>query len=461
MTQKSLVILGAGPAGYSAAFLAAERGLKVTLVDPRATLGGVCLNEGCIPSKTLLHAAKLLKAQKYAADYGIQYNKPKINLDALRQRVNDVMGQLTGGLDGIANRRKVEVVCAAASFIDDKTLQITGEGIDEQWQFEQVLITTGSSAISLPNWPQDERIWSANEALEIREIPKQMAIVGGGIIGLEMATVYSALGSEITIVEMADQIAPGCDQKAARTLAKKLKAEGCTIHTKTQVSAVSASKKHLTLSCDGQFEGDIKADVILQSIGRRPATAGLGLEQAGVTLTERGAIQTDPFGATKIPNIFAAGDVVGGAMLAHRASHQAKAVIETLCGHPEPWSDHMVPSVAYTHPEVAWVGLNESDAKAAGIKAKSTSFPWAANGRSIAQNAQDGFCQLIYDTESGRILGATLMGEEAGELIAEVSVAIEMGANLEDIAHTVHAHPTRSESVTMAAQLALGICTDF
>lgn len=451
------IVLGAGPGGYACAFRAADLGRDVVLVDPRATLGGACLNEGCIPSKTLLHAAEVIREAAEISDWGISLGKPKIDLDALRARKDAIVGQLTGGLNGLAKRRKVELIRGTASFTGPKSLDIDGES----WTFDQAVIAAGSSPVQLPGWPEEDRIWDSSAALELRAVPKRLAIVGGGIIGLEMATVYAALGSQVTVVEFMEQIAPGADAEAVRILHSELERQGVTIHVSTRVAAVKTTKPALVLTCEGAFDGDIKADAVIQAVGRRANGPKVDPQAAGVELDDRGVIAVDHSCRTNVDGIFAIGDVTGNPMLAHRATHQGHVAAEAASGHAAALDTDLIPAVAYTSPELAWVGLTQAQAKQQGIAHKVASFPWAASGRNLSSGGGDGLTKLVYCPETHRLLGATLVGTNAGELLAECVLAIEMGATLEDIALTVHAHPTVSETVAFAAERALGTLTDL
>lgn len=467
LIEKDLVVIGGGPGGYSAAFRAADLGRTVDLIDHRDVLGGVCLNEGCIPSKALLHATDAIRVAREAEDFGIAFGEAHIDFGRLRERTEKVIDSLTGGLAQIAARRKVSHTNASAHFIDAHSVVVKGVNVDEIWTFKQLIIATGSSPILLPGWPQDDRIWDAASALELREIPKHLVIVGGGIIGLEMACIYRGLGSKVTIIEATVQLAGGCDLQAALLLQKSLQARGCVIHTQTRVSGLRHPKASLVITCknllDDSTKGEfsIKASHVLQSVGRVANTESLQVANAGLTLDEKQQIVTDTTGQSSVTGIYAVGDVTGGPMLAHRAAHQGHIAAEACCGHPADWNDALVPSVAYTQPEVAWVGLSEEQARALNIDCESTTFPWAANGRSLAHGTTEGFTKLIYATDSQRLIGATLVGDNAGELVAGITQSIEMGVNLVDVAQTIHPHPTRSETIGMAAQLALGLCTDL
>jgi dihydrolipoamide dehydrogenase len=456
-THADLIVLGAGPGGYACAFRAADLGRKVVLVDPRATLGGVCLNEGCIPSKALLHAAQVIREASEITDWGVSFAAPQIDLDALRARKDGIVAQLTGGLTGLAKRRKVTTVRGTATFTGPQSLEIDGVA----WTFGQAVIAVGSAPVRLPGWPEDDRIWDSSAALELRTIPDRLAIVGGGIIGLEMATVYAALGSQVTVIEFKDQIAPGADAEAARILRAAMEHQHITFHTSTKVANVTASDAALVLACEGRFVGKIEADAVIQAVGRRSNGALVNAKAAGVAIDDRGIIAVDRSCRTNVETIFAIGDVTGNPMLAHRATHQGHVAAEVASGHAAALDTDLIPSVAYTSPELAWVGITPAQAKEAGIAHKVTSFPWAASGRNLASGGGDGVTKLIYDPASHRILGATLIGANAGELLAEAVLAMEMGATLEDIAGTVHAHPTLSETLAFAAERALGTLTDL
>jgi len=451
------LVIGAGPGGYACAFRAADLGRDVTIVDAREALGGVCLNEGCIPSKALLHAAEVIGEARHMSGWGITFGAPKIDLDALRAKKDSIVGHLTGGLGAIAGRRKVKTRQGTARFSGPDTVTIDGKTLG----FKQAVIAVGSSPITLPGWPEDPRIWDSTAALELRAIPERLAIVGGGIIGLEMATIYSALGSDVTVIELADGLAAGADPQAVALLRTALEDDGITIHTATQVQTVKAAKTALTLACSGAFTGEIQADAIIQSVGRRANGGQIDAQAAGLTVTAQGVITADTAGQTAQPNIFAIGDVTGNPMLAHRATHQGHIAAEVACGHRAALDTALIPSVAYTNPELAWVGLTEAQAKAEGHTIKTSSFPWAASGRNLASGGGDGLTKLVYDPATNRLLGATIIGRHAGELLSELTLAMEMGATLEDIALTVHAHPTLSETTAFAAERALGTLTDL
>lgn len=457
MTHVDLIVLGAGPGGYACAFRAADLGRKVVLVDPRATLGGVCLNEGCIPSKALLHAAQVIREAQDMASWGIGFGAAQIDLDRLRSKKDQIVAQLTGGLSGLAGRRKVKVMRGTATFSGPNGIDVDGTALT----FDQAVIAVGSSPVRLPGWPDDDRIWDSTAALDLKSVPERLTIVGGGIIGLEMATVYAALGSQVTVIEFMDQIAPGADAEAVRILLAAMADQGILFHISTKVTKVTATKAALTVSCDGVFAGDISADAIIQAVGRRSNGPQVKPEAARVRMDDRGIIEVDPCCRTSVGHIFAIGDVTGNPMLAHRATHQGHIAAEVACGHAAAFDTALIPSVAYTNPELAWVGLTQAQAKNANIAFKVSSFPWAASGRNLASGGGDGLSKLVYDPETHRILGASIVGPNAGELLAEVVLAMEMGATLQDIALTVHAHPTRSETLAFAAERALGTLTDL
>jgi len=452
-----LIVLGAGPGGYACAFRAADLGRKVVMVDPRARLGGVCLNVGCIPSKALLHAAEVIREARHINDWGISTGKSSVDLYKLRAKKDGIVGQLTTGLNGLAKRRKVQTIRGTAQFTSDKSLDIDGES----WSFDQAVIAVGSAPVRLPGWPEDDRIWDSTDALELRDIPKRLAIVGGGIIGLEMATIYAALGSAVTVIEFMDQVAPGADAEAVAVLHAAFEAEGVTIHIGTKVTEVKATKSALTLKCEGGYEGSIKADAAIQAVGRRSNGGLVAPEAAGVDIDDRGVIHVDTSCRTNVAGIFAIGDVTGNPMLAHRATHQGHIAAEVVSGHAAALDTDFIPSVAYTNPELAWAGLTEAQAKDQGITHKTANFPWAASGRNLASGGGDGLTKLVYCPNTHRLLGASIVGRNAGELLAECVLAMEVGARLEDIALTVHAHPTLSETIAFSAERALGTLTDL
>ncbi|WIH04533.1 dihydrolipoyl dehydrogenase [Xanthomonas translucens pv. graminis] len=464
-----MVVLGAGPGGYTAAFRAADLGLDTVLIERYPSLGGVCLNVGCIPSKALLHAAAVIDEVAHAGDFGVTFSAPKIALDKLRTYKENVVGKLTGGLASMAKQRKVRTVTGVASFVSPNELEIVGaDGKTQLLRFEFCIIAAGSQAVKLPNFPwDDKRVMDSTDALELQEIPKTLLVVGGGIIGLEMATVYSALGSKVSVVEFMDQLMPGADKDLVKPLADRLKKQGVEIHLKTKATEVKADKKGITVSFEAAAAGETPAlgatsyDRVLVAVGRSPNGKKIGAEKAGVNVTERGFIPVDRQMRSNVPHIFAIGDIVGNPMLAHKATHEGKLAAEVAAGEKKEWVARVIPSVAYTNPEIAWVGVTETEAKARGLKVGVAKFPWAASGRAIGIGRTEGFTKLIFDEETHRIVGGAIVGVHAGDLLAEIGLAIEMGAEAEDIGHTIHAHPTLSESVGMAAEVYDGTITDL
>ncbi|WP_426803139.1 dihydrolipoyl dehydrogenase [Xanthomonas campestris] len=464
-----MVVLGAGPGGYTAAFRAADLGLDTVLIERYASLGGVCLNVGCIPSKALLHAAAVIDEVAHAGDFGVDFGQPKITLDKLREYKEKVVGKLTGGLASMAKQRKVRTVTGVASFVSPNELEIVGDdGKSQLLRFEHCIIAAGSQAVKLPNFPwDDKRVMDSTDALELHDIPKTLLVVGGGIIGLEMATVYSALGSKVTVVEFMDQLMPGADKDLVKPLADRLKKQGVEVHLKTKATDVKADAGGITVSFEAATEGEkpgLQAtayDRVLVAVGRTPNGKKIGADKAGVTITERGFIPVDRQMRTNVPHIFAIGDIVGNPMLAHKATHEGKLAAEVAAGEKKEWVARVIPSVAYTNPEIAWVGVTETEAKAKGLKVGVAKFPWAASGRAIGIGRTEGFTKLIFDEDTHRIIGGAIVGVHAGDLLAEIGLAIEMGAEAEDIGHTIHAHPTLSESVGMAAEVYDGTITDL
>ncbi|HVI57994.1 MAG TPA: dihydrolipoyl dehydrogenase [Luteimonas sp.] len=460
----AMVVLGAGPGGYAAAFRAADLGLDTVLVERYPILGGVCLNVGCIPSKALLHAAAVIDEAQHASDYGVDFGKPAIALDKLRAYKEKVVGQLTKGLAGMSKQRKVRVATGSAKFVSPNELEIAGgDGKAQLLRFEHCIIAAGSQAMKLPGFPWDDpRVMDSTDALELADIPGKLLVVGGGIIGLEMATVYRALGSQVTVVELADQLMPGADADLVKPLADRLKKQGVAIHLKTRVVDAKAQKDGIACS----FEGDSipegkRFDRVLVAVGRVPNGGKLDAPKAGVRVGERGFIEVDAQMRTNVPHIFAIGDLVGQPMLAHKATHEGKLAAEVAAGQKKEWVARVIPSVAYTDPEIAWVGVTEAEARAKGLKVGTGKFPWAASGRAIGLGRTEGFTKLVFDEATHRIVGAGIVGVHAGDLIAEAALAIEMGCEAEDIGHTIHPHPTLSESVGMAAEVYDGTITDL
>ncbi len=459
----ALLVLGAGPGGYTAAFRGADLGLDTVLVERYPNLGGVCLNVGCIPSKALLHAAAVIDEAAHAADYGVSFGAPKIALDTLRAYKEKVVGQLTKGLAGMAKQRKVRTVTGVGKFVSANEVEVSNGDGSKLVRFEHCIIAAGSQPVKLPSFPWDDpRIMDSTDALNLADIPKRLLVVGGGIIGLEMATVYRALGSEVTVVELLDQLMPGADPDLVKPLAERLKKQGVSVHLKVKTGAVQAQKKGIKVS----FEGD-KApepalfDRVLVAVGRAANGGKLDAQKAGVQVSERGFIPVDRQMRTNVPHIFAIGDLVGQPMLAHKATHEGKLAAEVAAGEKREWVARVIPSVAYTDPEIAWVGITESEAKAKGLNIGVGKFPWAASGRAIGIGRTEGFTKLIFDEASQRVIGAGIVGVHAGDLIAELALAIEMGCEAGDIGHTIHPHPTLSESVAMAAEVYEGTITDL
>src|SRR5215211_354490 len=462
--QADVLVLGAGPGGYSAAFRAADLGKAVVLVDSSPILGGVCLNVGCIPSKALLHAARVIAETKEMAEHGLAFGEPAVDLDKLREWKDSVVKRLTGGLAGLARQRKVKVVTGLGAFASPNHLEVTADdGSRTMVGFEQAIIASGSEPVTLPFIPHDdERVVDSTGALELGSVPERLLVVGGGIIGLEMATVYAELGSKITVVELLDQLIPGADKDLVNPLFKWISKRYDAIHLTTKVTKVEATADGLVVHFEGAKAPETATfDQVLVAVGRRPNGRSIGAERAGVTVDERGFINVDKQQRTNMPHIFAIGDVVGQPMLAHKASHEGHVAAEVAAGQPSYFDVRGIPSVAYTDPEVAWAGVTENEAKAAGVTYGKGSFPWAANGRSLSLGRDEGMTKLLFDEASHRLIGAAAVGPNAGELIAEPALAVEMGADAADIALTVHPHPTLSETVGMSAEAFEGTITDL
>lgn len=457
-----VVVLGAGPGGYTAAFRAADLGKQVVLIERYSTLGGVCLNVGCIPSKALLHAAKTLTEAKEASLYGIQFGQPEIDIGRLRSWKESVVGKLTKGLSMLARQRRVTTLHGTGRFVNPHLIGIeTPEGI-KTVSFDHCIIAAGSSAARIPGFPDDERIIDSTGALALAGIPERMLILGGGIIGLEMATVYHALGARISIVERMAQLIPGADADLVKPLHKRLKDECEAIYLNTSVSRIESDKAGLQVFFEGeQVPGPQRYDRVLVAVGRRPNGKLINAEAAGVNVDERGFIAVDKQMRTNVPHIFAIGDIVGDPMLAHKASHEGKIAAEVIVGHKVAFDARTIPSVAYTDPEIAWMGLTETEAEKQGVAYEKAVFPWAASGRAITMAREEGMTRLLFDKDTKRILGAGMVGPHAGELIAETVLALEMGADMQDIGLTIHPHPTLSETVLFAAELAEGTITDL
>jgi dihydrolipoamide dehydrogenase len=461
--QAQVVVIGAGPGGYTAAFRAADLGLNVVLVEKYSTLGGVCLNVGCIPSKALLHSAKVIDEAKSMESHGVVFGAPKIDVDKIREYKDGVVGQLTKGLAGMAKMRKVKVVQGTAKFTSKNTLAIEGNDEVKSINFENCIIAAGSRVVKLPFLPEDDRIVDSTGALELKNVPEKMLILGGGIIGLEMATVYRALGSSIDVVEMADQLIPAADKDVIKPFHRYVSKQYNSIMLETSVTKVEAKDDGLYVTFEGKKapKEPVRYDKILSAVGRRPNGDLVDAEKAGVKVDERGFIAVDKQLRTNVPNIYAIGDLVGQPMLAHKATHEAHVVAEVIAGKKHAFEPQCIPSVAYTDPEIAWVGLTEKEAKEKGIDFGVGTFPWAASGRAIGAGRTEGFAKSIYDKKTNRIIGAAVVGINAGEIIGEAGLAIEMGCDAEDIALTVHAHPTLSESLAFSAEAYEGTCTDL
>ncbi len=458
-----VLVLGAGPGGYTAAFRAADLGKKVTLVERYDSLGGVCLNVGCIPSKALLHTAQIINEADHMKANGVSFGKPKIDLNGVNGFKDKVVTKLTGGLKQLAKKRKVEVVTGVGEFIDANHLKVVHGGNETSIQFEHCVIAAGSQATEIPSFPNDdERLIDSTGALELTNVPKKLLIIGGGIIGLEMATVYHALGSEITVVEFMDSLIPGCDKDLVRPLNKIIKKRYKEIHLSTKVTEIKAQKNGLKVNFEGAKAPESQVyDKVLVAVGRRPNGLKIGAENAGIQVDEAGFIQVDNQMRTNVANIFAIGDIVGNPMLAHKATHEAKVAAEVISGMKSSFEPMTIPSVAYTDPEIAWMGLSETEAKEQGVEYEKGAFPWAASGRSLGLDRDEGLTKVLFDKESKRILGAGIVGPNAGELIAEAVLALEMGADAEDISLTIHAHPTLSETFNFAAEMVEGTITDL
>ena len=466
-----MLVLGSGPGGYSAAFRAADLGLKTVLVERYQTLGGVCLNVGCIPSKALLHIAAVMDETKTLAEHGIAFGAPQVDLDKLRGWKDKVVGKLTGGLTGMAKARKVEVVRGLGQFLDPHHLEVEltegpsqgKTGAKKVIKFAQAIIAAGSEVMRLPFIPEDPRVLDSTSALELKSIPKRMLVIGGGIIGLEMGTVYSTLGSRLDVVEMLDGLMPGADRDLVRVWEKMNKPRFDRIMLSTKTTAVEAKPDALWVTFEGQNapKGPQPYDAALMSVGRAPNGKKIGADKAGIAVGDRGFIPVDNQMRTNVPHIFAIGDIVGQPMLAHKATHEGHVAAEAAAGEKSYFDARVIPSVAYTDPEIAWAGVTEDEAKAKGIKIEKALFPWAASGRAIANGRDEGHTKLLFDATTHRIVGAGIVGTHAGDLISELALAIEMGADAVDIGRTIHPHPTLSESVGLAAEAFEGVCTDL
>ena len=460
--QAELLVLGSGPGGYTAAFRAADLGLQTVLVERYPALGGVCLNVGCIPSKALLHAARVISDSKEAQVFGIDFGDPKIDINTLRGWKDKVLGQLTNGLKGLAKQRKVEVVHGAGEFLSPHELKVATASGDKIIAFEQAIIAVGSQAITLPDFPDDPRIINSTGALELQNIPGRLLVIGGGIIGLEMATVYHALGAKVTVVEALDRLIAGADADIVKPLHRRIQKQYANLYLGAKVTGVTAGKDELIVSFKGEgTPASASFDCVLVAVGRRPNGLQVGAERAGVNVDKRGYIPVDKQQRTNVPHIFAIGDVVGQPMLAHKAVHEGKVAAEVAAGWKSEFNARVIPSVAYTDPEVAWVGVTEEEAQVQGLNFGKGVFPWAASGRSLTLGRNEGMTKLLFDADSKTIIGAGIVGPNAGDLIAEAALAIEMGCDAEDIGLTIHPHPTLSETVAFSAEAFAGTITDL
>ncbi len=465
MTEKfDLAVLGAGPGGYTAAFRAADLGLRVALIDRGETLGGVCLNVGCIPSKALLHAAHVVNSAAAMRAHGISFGAPVIDLDALRNWKSGVVGQLTKGLAGLARQRKVEVVRGTGCFIGPHSIEVRADdGTARTVEFASAVIAAGSEPVQLPGLPhEDPRVIDSTGALSLADIPARLLVIGGGIIGLEMATVYAALGSRVSVVELTPQLMFGTDPDLVKPLQKTLRGKLEAMYLETRVVEVKAEPEALRVLFDGKgAPAEMPYDRILVAVGRRPNGAAIGASALGLSVTDGGFIPVDRQMRTNVQHVFAIGDIVGPPMLAHKAVHEGKVAAEVIAGHKTALDTDLIPAVAYTDPEVAWVGLTETGARESGVSYEKGVFPWAASGRSLSLGRAEGLTKLLFEPETGRLLGAGIVGPSAGDLIAEAALAIEMGADADDLALTIHPHPTLSETVGMAAEMFNGSITDL
>lgn len=461
--KAQVVVLGAGPAGYSAAFRSADLGLDTVIIERFNTLGGVCLNVGCIPSKALLHVAKVIEEAKALAEHGIVFGEPKTDINKIRSWKEKVVNQLTGGLAGMAKMRKVNIINGFGKFTGPNTIMVDGPDGLTTVNFDHVIIAAGSRPIQLPFIPhEDPRIWDSTDALELKTVPKKLLVMGGGIIGLEMGTVYHSLGSEIDVVEMFDQVIPAADKDIIKVFTKRI-SKKFNLMLETKVTAVEAKLDGIYVSMEGKNAPSkpVRYDAVLVAIGRAPNGNFLDLEKAGVDVDERGFISVDKQMRTNVSHVYAIGDVVGQPMLAHKGVHEGHVAAEVISGKKHYFDPKVIPSIAYTEPEVAWVGLTEKEAKAQNINYEVSSFPWAASGRAIASDCADGMTKMIFDKDTHRVIGGAIVGTNAGELLGEIGLAIEMGCDAEDIALTIHAHPTLYESVGLAAEIFEGTITDL
>ena len=459
--KTEVLILGGGPGGYTAAFRAADLGKQVVLVERYPVIGGVCLNVGCIPSKTLLHVAHVINESEEVSVSGVRFDEPEIDLEGLRDWKNKVCTQLTTGLAGLAKQRKIKIVQGFGQFLSEHKVVVEHNDETLEIDFDEVIIAVGSKPVKIPNFPyHDARLMDSTDALTLEDVPEKLLVIGGGIIGLEMATVYAALGSEITIVEMQDQIIPGCDKDLVRPLMQRIKKKYDSILLSTSVESIVAQNDGLQVTFSGDH-AEQRFDKVLVAVGRTPNGLTIDAEKAGVKVDDKGFIAVNKKQQTNVDHIYATGDVVGHPMLAHKAVREGKIAAEVIAGQVSEWQALTIPSVAYTDPEIAWMGLTENEAKEQGIEYEKGAFPWAASGRSLSVGRKEGITKLLSDKKSGRLLGAGITGTNAGELIAEAVLALEMGATIEDMALTIHAHPTLSETLGLSAEMIDGTITDL
>lgn len=461
--SKKIVVVGAGPGGYAAAFLAADMGMDVTLIDREKNPGGVCLYRGCIPSKALLHVAKLLHESKEASNWGIEFGEPKIDIDKLRAYKDKVVAKLTGGTGQLSKQRKINYIQGTAKFLSSTSLSVDKvDGSSEEISFEKAILATGSIPARIPGVPYDSpHIWDSTGALNLESVPDKLLVIGGGYIGLELGSVYASLGSKVTVVEMMKGLLPGADRDMVRVLQRRIEKDFEKVYTSTKVAEVKADESGVTVKLEGEKieNPEQKFDKVLISVGRSPVTEGLGLENTQIKISERGFVLVDEKLQTDDPNIFAIGDIVGGAMLAHKASAEGKVAVEAISGHKVAFEPNAIPAVVFTDPELAWAGLNETEAKEKGLKVEIMRFPWAASGRATTIDRNDGLTKLIIDPETTRILGMGIVGAGAGEMIAEGVLAVEMSALAKDVALSIHPHPTLSETVMESAEMLFGEST--
>ena len=458
-----VLVMGAGPGGYTAAFRAADLGKKVVLIERYSSLGGVCLNVGCIPSKALLHQAQVIHEAAEMSAHGVTFEPPKLDIDGIRGNKENIIQRLTGGLAGLAKQRNVTVVTGYANFASSHSVVVENEGSSQTISFDNAIIAAGSQPVKIPGFPyDDDRLMDSTGALALADVPESMLVIGGGIIGLEMATVYHALGSKISVIELMDQLVAGCDKDLVKPLHKRLSKQLENIYLKAKVTAIESMDAGLKVSFEGEGVPESAVyDRVLLSVGRRPNGGLISADKAGVNVDERGFIEVDKQMRTNVPHIFAIGDIVGNPMLAHKAVHEAKVAAEVIAGEKVAFDPMTIPSVAYTDPEISWMGLTETNAKADGIKYEKSVFPWAASGRALSIGRDEGMTKILWDPETKRILGAGIVGTNAGELIAEAVLALEMGADVDDMGLTIHPHPTLSETLCFAAEMQAGSITDL